>query len=142
MKYLFEEARKLYPGKKRGFQYEWDNFQKKHKKKADDIASLLKPAIEAQIAYREDCAKRNEWCAPWKNFQTWINGGWWTEEVPQNGKQKKEKCRCGKSSTHSLIVYFKDGARTVYRCDNCPDPEPDWRKREQIEAEIREIDHE
>ena len=126
-KYQFEEARKLYPGRKRGFQPEWDDFVKKHKRRLDIICPLLKPAIEKQIEYR---ATTKEWCPPWKNFKTWLYGSWWTEEVPQTGKPKRIHCGiCGKPSTHSILVYYEDGARNAYRCDECPDPEPDWRKR-------------
>ena len=126
-KYQFEEARKLYPGRVRGFQPEWDDFEKKHGRRVDEICPLLAPAIEKQIAYRETT---KDWCPKWKNFKTWLYGSWWTEEVPQTDKPKRTKCRCGKPATHSIIVYFEDGASSVPRCDDCPDPEPDWRKRE------------
>lgn len=127
-KFLFEEARKLYPGRKRGLQPEWDDFVKKHKKRIDTICPKLKPAIEKQIAYR---ATTKEWCPQWKNFKTWLRGSWWTEVIPQTNKPKPTKCgACGKPSTHGLIVSFEDGSRTIFRCDDCPDPEPDWRKRE------------
>ncbi|KKM75828.1 hypothetical protein LCGC14_1386380 [marine sediment metagenome] len=92
-KYLFEEARKLYPGRKRGFQPEWDDFVKKHKRRIDDICPLLTPAIEKQIAYRE---RTKEWCAQWKNFKTWLYGSWWTEIQPQSDKPKPRRCfHCG-----------------------------------------------
>ncbi len=127
-KHDFEQARKLYPGRKRGFGQEWENFRKKYGMKMTAICPLLKPAIEAQIAYR---ATTKDWCPQWKHFATWINGGWWTEEVPQTDKPKTMKCgKCGKPTTHSIFVYFEDGARNVYRCDACPDPEPDWKKRQ------------
>ncbi len=88
-KYLFEEARKLYPGRKRGFQPEWDDFAKKHGMRVSVICPLLKPAIEKQIAYR---ASTKEWCPQWKNFKTWLYGSWWTEEVPQTRKPKQRRC--------------------------------------------------
>ena len=137
----FEQARVLYReagGTVRGFGKEWLNFIKESKSRdwrllgwtTDNVCPLLKPAIETQIAKREKL-KRDGFCPPWKNFKTWINGGWWTEEVPQTGKPKITKCgKCGKPSTHSIFVYFEDGARNVYRCDACPDPEPDWKKRQ------------
>ena len=138
LKITFEEARQLYSTRgKRGLEPEWATFLKRSKSRewklagwtVENVVPLLKPAIEAQTAYRDGCAGRGEWCPPWKNFQTWINGGWWTEEVPQDGKPKRKKCKCGQRSTHSLIVYFEGGARTDYICNDCPDPEPDWRKR-------------
>lgn len=122
-KYLFEEARKLYPKKsgKRGFDKEWKDFTKitEYKGKYDEIMPLLKPAILRQIAYREDCARKSEWCRPWKDFCRWMKGGWWTEDTPQVNGPKKKKCGlCGKPSTRSKIVYFGDGAKTVFRCDD------------------------
>ncbi len=89
-KYQFEEARKLYPGRVRGFQPEWDDFVKRHKHRIDQICPLLKPAIEKQIAYREST---KDWCPPWKNFKTWLYGSWWTEEIPQTNKPKPKRCR-------------------------------------------------
>ena len=92
-KHLFEEARKLYPGRKRGFQPEWDDFIKKHGRRIDVICPLLNPAIEKQIAYRETT---KEWCPQWKNFKTWLRGSWWTEEIPQTDKPKPRRCfHCG-----------------------------------------------
>ena len=92
-RYDFERARKLYPGRKRGFQPEWDDFVKKHRKRIDAICPLLRPAIEKQIVYRETT---KDWCAPWKNFKTWLYGSWWTEEVPQTKKPKSVRCfNCG-----------------------------------------------
>ena len=101
-KYQFEKARKLYPGRCRGFDDEWDNIVKESKKSGwkhkgrtlENVIPLLKPAIEKQIAYRESS---KEWCPQWKHFATWINGGWWTEEIPQTRKPKAMRCfHCGK----------------------------------------------
>ena len=91
-KHDFEKARKLYReagGTVRGFQPEWDDFVKKHKRQIDKICPLLNPAIVKQIAYRETT---KEWCPPWKNFKTWLYGSWWTEEVPQTRKPKPNRC--------------------------------------------------
>ncbi len=88
-KYQFEQARKLYPGKRRGFQPEWDDFVKKHRSRIDAICPLLKPAIEKQIEYR---ATTKDWCPDWKHFKTWLRGSWWTEEIPQTNKPKPNRC--------------------------------------------------
>lgn len=123
-KYQFEEARRLYPGTKRGNGPEWDNFEKKFKRRLNEVCPLLKPAIEAQIAHRAALRLKGEFMPPWKHFKTWINGAWWTEEIPQCGKPKRKKCgQCGKPSTRSKIVYFSDGAKTVFRCDDDDFPE-------------------
>ncbi len=99
-KFRFEEAREIYPGTRRGFDPEWKNFEKKYKRRLNEICPLLKPAIEAQIAHRAVLKSRNEFCPPWKHFKTWINGAWWTEEVPQNNKPKQIKCVfCGNPAT-------------------------------------------
>lgn len=126
-KYQFEEARKLYReagGTVRGFQPEWDDFEKKYKRRLNEICPLLKPAIQAQIDHRAVLRAKGEFVPAWKNFKTWLYGSWWTEEVPQTGKPKRKKCgMCGKPSTQSKIVYVKDGAGMAYRCDDCEFPE-------------------
>ncbi len=99
-KHDFEQARKLYPGTCRGFDDEWDNFVFQLKKPAsrrkgrtiDNVIPLLKPAIVAQIAHRDELARKKEFVSPWKHFKTWINGGWWTEEIPQTNKPKPVRC--------------------------------------------------
>ena len=76
---LFEQARKLFKGTKRGFKTEYENFRKKH----DDwreVAPLLVPAVERQIIWRQ----RDE--RYWKNFQTWINQRCWEEESAEDEK--------------------------------------------------------
>lgn len=102
-KYCFEQAQKLYPGRKRGFQPEWDDFVKRHRQRINEICPLLKPAIEKQIACR---ATTKDWCPPWKNFKTWLYGSWWTEEIPQTKGPKPRRCMiCGAAGT----VVWVDG---------------------------------
>ena len=124
-KFCFEEARKLYPGRCRGFDDEWENIVKESKKPGwrrkrrtlDNVCPLLKPAIEAQIAYRESC---KEWCPQWKHFATWINGGWWTEEIPQTRKPKHRRCfHCGAEDVVSQTIgkpwrCWRDECKTEY----------------------------
>lgn len=103
-KHLFEEARKLYRGtggRVRGFQPEWDDFVKRHRRRINEICPLLTPAIEKQIAYRKNT---KDWCAPWKNFKTWLYGSWWTEEIPQTNKPKPNRCTiCSKTDIRSMV---------------------------------------
>ena len=99
---IFEDARKLFPGKVKGHEREWANFERRSKKPVpgnikfdiDLVMPLLIPAIEYQIRYRQWCKDNNNWCACWKNFQTWINGGWWEEEFSDfdayEAKEKKQ----------------------------------------------------
>lgn len=76
---LFEEARKIYLGTKRGLQTEFDNFIQKHED-WQKVLSLLKPAVERQIAVRKRKKAANEFVPSWKNFKTWINNRCWEEE--------------------------------------------------------------
>jgi len=73
---IFDEARKLFRGTKRGLQTEFANFRKKNKD-WKVVLPLLKPAIENQIKWR----KRDG--IFWKHFKTWINNRCWEEEEPQ-----------------------------------------------------------
>lgn len=76
LKAVFDEARRLYPGDKRGLDTEWANFRKKH----DDwreVVPALKPAIEILIASRERKLKTNQFVPEWAMFQTWINQRRW-----------------------------------------------------------------
>ena len=51
---IFDIARKLYPGTKRGLEVEYKNFTKKHPEYLK-ILPLLEPAIRQQIEHREKC---------------------------------------------------------------------------------------
>lgn len=75
----FEEARKLFPGTKLGYKSEFDNFRKKYKD-WNGLLPLLKPAITAQIEYRDAALREDAFVPVWKNFQTWINKRCWEEE--------------------------------------------------------------
>lgn len=78
-KAIFDEARKAYPGTKRGLDHEFENFQKKHKDfKA--IVDLLLPAIEREDRHKKSLKAGGVFCPQWKHFQTWINNGCWTLE--------------------------------------------------------------
>lgn len=83
IKLTFDEARKAYPGKKRGLEYEWANFKKKHGKGAVAIVPLLLPAILRQQADKAAEKRAAGWSADWKHFERWIAGGFWTQEPGQ-----------------------------------------------------------
>ena len=76
---IFDIARKLYPGTKRGLEVEYKNFTKKHPKYLE-ILPLLEPSIRQQIEHREKCQSVGSFVRWWKNFKTWINESCWTEE--------------------------------------------------------------
>lgn len=85
---VFNDARKIFPGKKKGNGYEFKNFIKRSTKPApngmefnpEEVIQLLKKAIEYQIAYRIYAENRSIFTPPWKNFQTWINKNCWEDE--------------------------------------------------------------
>ncbi len=107
---VFDEARKLFLGSKRGLKTEFSNFvwRSKHplagkpKFVIIEILPLLKPAIERQIIWRQADGRY------WKNFQTWINQRCWEEEqakgqtTPLQKDVSFGKCcyRCGSSEKY------------------------------------------
>lgn len=113
---LFNEARKAYPGIKRGFEVEWQNFRSKYKMKSVGIPALLLPAINQQIIYREACEKADMWCPPWKHFQTWINNQCWTEEQPRIKTNKPTERTCKYCGKPAVAAY---GRNWYCPCDEC-----------------------
>lgn len=79
----FDDARKQWPGSKRGLETEWGNFTKKiHDWK--EIIPLLFPAVEKAIRFRKECERvKANFIPAYKNFQTWINQRCWEEEFPK-----------------------------------------------------------
>ena len=73
---LFEQARRIYPGDKRGAQTEFENLKRKHKDWTQ-IIPALEPAIQFQIMTREKMQKQGEFVPPWKHFKTYINNRCW-----------------------------------------------------------------
>ena len=74
----FENFRKAYPGKKRGLETEFKNFQK-HKDWKLTIDCLFEN-LGAQISDRKIRKQRGQFVPQWKNLQTWINQRCWEEE--------------------------------------------------------------
>ena len=83
----FEDFRLHYPGIKRGFQIEFDNFKKKHPN-WQDILPLLIPAVDRLIAYREQCRARGQFAAEYPHLQTWLNQSRWEIEYPDVTQQQ------------------------------------------------------
>jgi ribosomal protein L37AE/L43A len=109
---IFENARKLYPGVKRGFQTELVNFIKKHKD-WKDVLILLSPAIQAQTVWRAKA--KGEFRPAWKHFQTWINQRDWEVELPRKTQYQKPKERCFMCSAEAKHP-LKTG---IWACDDC-----------------------
>lgn len=88
LKAKFEEARKQYPGTKNGLEREWGNFEKKLRKIRNtprEVVPKILPAIQAEKADKEGKAEAGAFCPAWKNFQTWINGECWDQELGETG---------------------------------------------------------
>lgn len=83
----FEDFRQHYPGIKRGFQIEFDNFRKKHPN-WQDILPLLIPAVDRLIAYSERCRARGQFVAEYPHLQTWLNQSRWEIEYPEVTEQQ------------------------------------------------------
>jgi len=74
----FDEARKLYPGTKRGLETEFANFRKKHKDWRDVLPDL-RPAILLIQHERKRKATAGEFVPEWPHFRTWINQRRWEQ---------------------------------------------------------------
>ena len=71
----FDQARKIYPGTKRGLKTEFDNFKKKHRDWTESLL-LLEPAIKQQSkTIWANCEKKYI-----PHFQTWLNQRRWEFE--------------------------------------------------------------
>lgn len=82
---IFDKARKLFKGTKRGLQTEYENFCKHADHK--EVLGLLIPAVENQIRWREQDGRY------WKNFKTWINNRCW-EETQGVDKIESSESQC------------------------------------------------
>lgn len=78
----FETFRKQYPGIKRGFKVEFDNFKKKNPSSWRDIIPLLMPALQRLIDWRQRNQAAGGFVPSFKHLSTWINQRCWTEEFP------------------------------------------------------------
>lgn len=122
--YVFDEARKIYPGTKRGNQTEFENFFKKHKD-WKEVLPLLKPAIEKQITWRKN-AKGSDFVPAWKNFKTWINNRCWEDEVkipepksPENKHAAVPIPNCLVCHHHGYIEGKDQKGKQIALCISC-----------------------
>lgn len=77
LKAQFETFRKKYPGKKRGLDTEYSNFQKRHKDWRE-VIPILDAAVEAYIAQMRGQPQQYI-----KHLQTWLNNRCWEDEYPE-----------------------------------------------------------
>jgi len=89
---IFNTARGLFPGTKRGLKTEFSDFKKKHKDWADCV-ELLEPAILREMNYKRMLRSQKVFCPEWPHFRTWLNQRRWEQEFPQI---KKEKTAAGR----------------------------------------------
>lgn len=76
---MFDEARRMYPGTKRGAKTEMANFVKKHNDWSIVLPTLY-DTIAKQISSRRSRELNGYFVPEWKNFMTWINQRCWEEE--------------------------------------------------------------
>lgn len=111
---VFDEARKLYPGGKRGLPPELKNFKKKYRDWVQ-IVPLLMPAIKKQIAWRDT----SDWRPRWKEFVTWINTAWWTWEPPEEEDKIKVIPNKYCYKCHRPAERHAGGDYDNYLCERC-----------------------
>lgn len=88
----FEKFRKRYPGSKNGFTTELSNLKKKTtKSEISRIVSLLLPALEKEIAHKQNLKTLGKFVPEWKNLKTWIGNKCWEQEFPADELFKSAK---------------------------------------------------
>lgn len=98
--FIFEVFRQNYPGVKRGFQIEFEDFKKKHPKTWAEVVMILSDRLQYQINAKAELASQGEFVPGWKHLQTWINNRSWEEEITitntkpngTNKSNRKEGC--------------------------------------------------
>lgn len=78
----FDAFRQKYPGRKRGFKAEFDNFKRKNPKTWREIIPLLAPAIDRLLEWNDRAHAAGQFVPGFKNLATWLNQQCWTEELP------------------------------------------------------------
>lgn len=103
----FERFRKEYPGNKRGFKVEFDNFKKKHKDYRTTVF-LLYPALIKLKEWRDLKKGMGLFVPEYANLQTWINQRRWEvelEKIETDGTRKQDRDTDRKSK---LAGYFQE----------------------------------
>ena len=80
-KAIFDNSRKIYPGRKRGLEVEFAAF-KKAVKDWRDVLPLLEPAIRKYNAHCENLKATGQFCPNHKDFCRWLKNRCWEEEYP------------------------------------------------------------
>lgn len=80
-KIIFDNSRKIYPGRKRGLSVEFEAF-KEAVKDWRDVLPLLEPAIRAYAAHCESLKAIGQFCPNHKDFCRWLKNRCWETEYP------------------------------------------------------------
>nr|DAL02865.1 MAG TPA: putative replisome organizer protein [Caudoviricetes sp.] len=80
---MFDDFRRMYPGTKRGFKTEFDNFKRKNPKHWREIIPQLTPALQRLMDWHERARAAGQFVPNYKNLATWLNQQCWTEELPE-----------------------------------------------------------
>jgi len=117
---IFEQARLAYPGRKRGFQVEWDYFRRVVRN-WKTVIPLLGPAIERQAKERELLKSKGEFCPAWKDFKSWLLNHYWELSTPELDNQAKKK----KTESDTLLKQARRDLKTYrkYIEENIDHPE-------------------
>lgn len=76
---MFNQFRQAYKGTKRGLKVELENFKKKYSNWREIVPCLM-PALEREIAWREQMQAAGQFVPQWAYLQTWINQARWENE--------------------------------------------------------------
>ena len=92
-KAVFEEARKSFPGKKRGFKVEWSNFLKKYKSKNARVDFIMNvtQAIRNYERYLEFEKTVNNFNLRPCSFSVYVNQGRYSEEYTEMEKHYEQQ---------------------------------------------------
>lgn len=96
----FERFRKAYPGNKRGFKVEFDNFKKKHSDYQTAVY-LLYPALMKLNEWRSQKRQLGQFVPEYANLQTWMNQRRWEVEF--------EKIEESNETTQKQTKRYDDG---------------------------------
>ena len=86
---MFNQFRQAYKGTKRGLKVELENFKKKYNNWREIIPCLM-PALEREIAWREQMQAAGQFVPQWAYLQTWINQARWENEF-----EAVQPAKCG-----------------------------------------------
>lgn len=98
----FEKIRLAYPGKRKGFEQEWRAFERKNKKRLQEVLPLVAAGVDR---YKAEIASNGTEKRFIKHFSTWLNQECWTEEPAQEtGKAGSRQKQQGREYDENLTL--------------------------------------